>query len=71
VTVTASRPIAANDVRGWALRQAPGHVRTVSAITPIARLGVTRGSNAGISSFTVTHHDSGTGGFCQILGSLN
>ena len=41
-------PRAAKEVCGWALRRAPGQVRTVSGITPTPRLGVTRGSYAGI-----------------------
>src|SRR5512144_1138721 len=66
---SAYRPCATNESCGFELRSAPGHVRKVSAIRPMPRVGVTHGSNAGIVSRMICHHASGTGGCCQYDGS--
>src|ERR1700733_1565971 len=49
---------------------APGQVRTVSAMTPIHRLGVRDRSNPGACERIAGHHDSGTGGLRQSAGSV-
>jgi hypothetical protein len=69
VMSAACAPSAAKDSRGWSLRSAPGQVRTVSAMTPIHRLGVRDGSKPGVCSRITRHHASGTGGLRQPAGS--
>ncbi len=69
MTMSASRPRAANDTCGWSLRRTSGQLRNTSGTTPTPRVGGRDGSNAGISSWIVSTHASGTGGFRQPIGS--
>src|SRR5687767_8321738 len=66
----ASRPTAQNDVWGWSLRTAPGHVLTCSAIRPIEMAEEVVGSKAGRFSRMHCHHCGGTSGSPQREGSL-
>src|SRR5215472_14642994 len=63
-------PWPAKDTCGCPLRRDSGHVRKTSAMQPIAKEGVTRGSKAGIVIRMVSHQDGGTGGLRQWDGSL-
>ena len=65
----ACRPTAANDVCGCPLRKVPGQVRTRSATTPTAWLGVSAGSKPGRCSRIVEHQPAGAPGDLHLDGS--